>query len=181
MPKPATIEKFHAALFEGVDTVVLTPSERDQLQRIRAIFTMQLDKPYISNKEIATMLCTNFGINSMSQAYRDIARTQQLLGSVSNSNKVWIRYLVTEGLKSLINRAIEEGDLETEQRAYATLAKCYRLNMEDPDPIPYEDIVPQQIDYVNDPSILTGVPVDDPRAMVERIKRKYIDFEEVNE
>lgn len=150
------------------------------------------------------MLRSEFDI-SLSQAYRDIASTQTLLGSVPNASKQWIRYMVVEALKDVMARADtiletfsgdSDGDigallvdndsiikaLEVKVKAADKLAKYARLNMEDVDPLPFDEIVPQPIEYCNDPSILTGKVIDDPVAYVERIKKKYIDieFEEVD-
>lgn len=207
MPKPSTIDKFRKAIFDDSAELVLTESESNQLRRIRAIYTMQLNRPNITNREIVSMLKSEHNITSLSQAYRDIAQTQALLGSVPNASKQWIRYTVVESLKSVIEHAdkiiensmsVESENgvefyavlnpevivraLEAKTKAVDKLAKYSRLGESDPDPIPYEEIVPLPIEFTMDSEIVTGVKVENPEELVRRVKKKFIedvDYEEI--
>lgn len=201
MSKPATLEKYRKLIFEDFGDIALSPAEEYQLKRIRAVYTLQLDRPSVLNKELVSMLRSEFDV-SLSQAYRDIANTQTLLGSVPNASKQWIRYMVVEALKDVMARvdvilaAYLDGEsdamltdndsitkaLEVKVKAADKLAKYARLNIADTDPLPFDEIVPQPIEYCNEPSILTGKVIDDPVAYVEKIKKKYIDaeFEEID-
>ena len=179
MPKPSTIEKFRDHLFDDADTLVLTDQERDQLMRYRAIFTLKLEKPHITNREVAEFLKNSFGITSIAQAYRDISTTEMMLGKIRSSEKQWIRYLVVEKLKDALALAEEKGKLKEMIMAADKLAKYTRLDQEEQDPIPWEEIIPAPVEYLNDPKIL-GLPEprEGARAFVEKIKRKYIDLPE---
>lgn len=203
MGRDATIVKFRDYIFEDADNVSLTPLEHKQLLRLRSVVTLQLERPSTSNTEIVAMLTNMHGV-SVSQAYRDIASTHLLLGSVPNASKQWIRYMTVETLKGVIENAeaviqsqrVPEDQLSDNTYVYYNseivlealavktkaadkLAKYARLDQSDPDPIPFEEIVPLNIDYVNDPSILTGVQVDDPKAAVKKVLDKYANYEEV--
>lgn len=189
MARDVTIAKFKGVLFNDVDEITLTDAERSQLLRIRAIYTMQLSNPTIANNDVVVMLQREFGVGSLSQAYRDIAQTHALLGSVPNASKQWIRYMVVEALKQSVACAdslIENSDddavivkaIEAKIKAADKLAKYTRLDKADPDAIPYEDIVPIQTEFTTDPSVM-GVKIDDPHGLVERVKKKYLDFQEL--
>lgn len=199
MAKPVTLEKFRKSIFEDFDDMMLTDGERFQLRRIRTIYTVQLDNPSISNAEIVKLLMNEYGI-SLSQSYRDIADTHLLLGSVPNASKQWVRYMVVESLKSVIDGATkliesftsDDGELlagndekdiiikamNAKTKAAKELAKYTRLDQVDPEMLPFDEIVPVNVDYFNDPSILTGVEVDNPIEAVDKVLKKYIDFEE---
>lgn len=212
MARDATIVKFRGVLFEDMDELTLSEAEREQLARIRAVYTLQLAKPTTPNTELVALL-RDRGVKSVSHAYRIIAQTSILLGSVPNASKQWTRYVVVEALKSAIERAdriidsaaVEddneiddtcEGDalgkfvrtctsevvikaIEAKIKAADKLAKYARLDKSDPEPIPYEEIVPLATEFLTDPSIM-GVQVDDPVGLVERVTKKYVDFEVID-
>lgn len=189
MARDATIVKFRGVLFEDMDELTLSEAEREQLARIRAVYTLQLAKPTTPNTELVALL-RDRGVKSVSHAYRIIAQTSILLGSVPNASKQWTRYVVVEALKSAIARAdqiIEESDddevvikaIDAKTKAADKLAKYARLDKSDPEPIPYEEIVPLATEFLTDPSIM-GVQVDDPIGLVERVTKKYVDFEVID-
>ena len=180
MSKPSTLDKFRDRLFDDIDRLELTDRERSQLMRYRAIFVLKLENPHITNANVVKFLNKKFGIRSIAEAYRDIAATETMLGKVRTSEKQWIRYLVTETLKEAIDKARRKGDLKNMVAAADKLGKYSRLDQEDPQPLPYEDIVPSPIEYLNDPSILgLPTPKEGARAYIERIKRKYVDVQDV--
>ena len=180
MPKPSDLDKFRDYLFDDVDTLPFTPRDKERLLRYRAIFTLKLERPSTSNKDIALMLMTTFHVKSLSRAYQDIASADILLANVRSSEKQWIRYLVVETLKEAINLARDEGDIATMVKAADRLGKYARLDQEDQEPIPYEDIVPAPVEYTSDPEVLgLPAPKEGARQFIERIKRRYIEVEDV--
>lgn len=181
MSKSNIIDKYREQLFNDSTAIEMTPNEALQLKRYRAVFSFRLDTPTVSNKELATFLQTEFGI-SQSQAYRDIANTEQIFGSIVNAQKEWTRYLVVETLKEAITLARAEGDIKEMIRAATSLGVVSRLDKEDAQRLPYDEIVPSDIEYANDPSLVGGKKVDNPRALIDKVLKKYIDdvdFEEV--
>lgn len=180
MPKPSTLDKFHDHLFDDCDSLEMTPRERAQLMRYRAIFTLKLQKPHITNTEVAKFLKKEFGITSVGQAYRDIAATETVLGKIRSSEKQWIRYLVVETLKKAIHLAQKSGDIKAMVAAADKLGKYTRLDQEDQEPLPFEEIVPEPIEYLNDPTILgLPEPKEGARQYVEKVRRKYFEAEDV--
>ena len=181
MPKESTLEQYRERLFDDIDQLQdLTPSLRGQLLRYRAIFTLKLEHPYVSNKGVAAMLQQEFGITSISQAYRDIALVERLLGNVRSSEKQFIRYLVVETLKEAIETARSLGQTKEMIAAADKLGKYARLDQEDQDPLPYEEIVPAPVEYANDPGLIgRKVPEGGVKAYIERVKKKYIEAEDI--
>lgn len=189
MARSATIDKFRKVFFEDFNELDLSAQEAEQLKRIRAVYTLQLSNPMVSSKEIVSMLSSQFGVKSIAQAYRDIAHTNALLGSVPNSAKQWTRYMVTETLKSVITRADSIIDnsldddlivraMDSKTKAADKLAKYARLDQADPDPVPYEDIVGMKTEFTTDPAVM-DIEMADPQAFVDKIKKQYVEFEEV--
>lgn len=181
MPKDSTLDLYRERLFDDIDQLQdLTITQRDQILRYRAIFTLKLEHPYVSNKNVAAMLEQEFGIKSISQAYRDIGAVERLLGNVRSSEKQFIRYLVVETLKEAIETARDNDEVKEMIAAADKLGKYARLDQEDQDPLPYEEIVPLPIEYVNDPEIMgRSVPPGGVKAFIERVKKKYIEAEDI--
>lgn len=180
MPRESTLEVYRARLFDDLEELGdLTPTQRAQIMRYRAIFTLKLERPSITNTELADMLKTAHGIKSVSQAYRDIADVERLLGDIRSSEKQFIRYLVNESLKEALNTARTEGNIKEMIKAAAALGKYNRLDQEDQDPLPFDEIVPRAVEFANDPKIL-GIP-EPPggaRAFVDKIKKRYIEVQD---
>ncbi len=59
------------------------------------------------------------------------------------------------------------------------LGKYTRLDKEDQEPLPWEEIKPQPVEFVTDPSVLGIEHVENPRALVEKVRKKYMDEIEV--
>lgn len=172
MPKLSTIQKFGDNLFEDLDKLEATELEKAQLRRYRQLISIRLDNPSLTNKAVVALVESEFDI-STAQAYRDLAEVEKVLGRISNTSKTWIRYTVVETLRESIALARAAGDHAEMIKAAAQLGKYSRLDKEDPQNMPYEDIVPPKIEYINDPAIL-GVSVPNPTEFVAKIKRKFI-------
>lgn len=128
---------------------------------------------------------------SQTQAYIDIQNVRILLGNVKNAGKEWIRYLVNETLKKAIDEADGMGAKGIKLRIMAAnvLGKYNRLDREDAQEMPWEDILPQPIEPTEDPTVLKIKPLENKeeeiRKMYEKYKGEieieYVDYEEVKE
>jgi hypothetical protein len=191
MPRKPALDKYHDVLFKDFDEQKhLTPAERKQLARYRAAFTSSLEKPTIPDTELRDFLMNTFGV-SQTQAYIDIQNVRILLGNVKNAGKEWIRYLVNETLKKAIDEADGMGAKGVKLKIMAAnvLGKYNRLDREDAQEIPWEDILPQSIEPTEDPTVLKIKPLENKeeeiRKMYEKYKGEieieYVDYEEVKE
>lgn len=173
MPKPSLLDKYHDHLWDDLDTLDLTNSQRDQLMRFRIVFMRKLENPTVTNTYLADSLVGLYKI-SRAQAYRDIAQCEVLIAPIRTAEKSYLRYLVVETQKEAINIARENKDPDAMSRASAVIGKYARLDQEEQEPIPWEEIVPQPVEYVNDPTVLGLPEVKNPKEYVEQIKHKYI-------
>lgn len=172
MPRKTTLQKIGDDLFADVDALSLTDFEKKQVIRYRHIITRRLADPNLANTALVEELKSGYSV-SLSQAYRDIYDAELFFGKISTATKEWARYTFIENIKKAITMADEAGDYMGIIAGSDKLAKYMRLDKEDPQAIPYEEIVPPTIEYINDPGLL-GVKVEDPEALVARIKKKYI-------
>lgn len=176
--KPRTLEKYYDRMWLDLDSIPdLTPVERSQILRYRDIYTAKLANPSTTNASIVDALKEKYGIG-VAQAYRDISQMEILLSSIRAAEKQYIRYMVVETLKESINLARLKDDPETMAKAAGLLGKYTRLDQEDQDPLPWEEIVPRPIEYVNDPTVLGLPAVKNPKEYVEKMKCKYLVVED---
>lgn len=198
MAKQNTLGLIHDNLFRKDDS--LTPKQKEQLQRYEAAFTIWLDKPWLSDKEIREFLVKRYNI-SVSQAYIDIKNLQFLFGKVRNASKEWYRYMANELVKEAVSSLQSEQDeLDSERqhtpgkeeilaacakiKAAEALVKINRLNKIDADPFDWEQIRLPDFEPTNDPveaGILTGTSRSELAEKIRKMEEKYSDIIEIKD
>ena len=179
MARKNNLDKFRDVMFD--DSMVLvdkgfTPVEISQVKRYRYAFSMYLDSPAISDRTLVEDLMKAFDI-SKSQAYRDLTGVKIILPSVKNAGKEWIRYLVNEELKEIIEfTKLDENKrtmLDQRLAAIDKLAKYNKLNKPDEIEINWDEIVPVTIEPTNDVSVLGVKPLENKEAAIAKMYDRY--------
>ena len=173
-----TKEKIYAALFKGKQ-VKLDPLTMKIKTRYEKIFTKWLDDPAISDSDMRRFIQNEFGL-SYAQAHGDLENVKLILGNVSNAAKEWQRYTAIDMIKKgyvLIEKKGADG-LDVKRglamiKAGEAIGKVTRLDKEDPDPIPYEDIVPQTFEPTGDVSVLGMKKIERLKELQVRLRKKY--------
>lgn len=178
------LDKFRDVMFSDLDEMELSKDERAALKRYRAIFTLSLENPSIPDVELRDYLMSEHGIG-MSQAYRDIENVRVLLGNVRNAGKEWVRYIVNETLKKAIEDAKKMGNKGIKLIIMASdkLGKYNKLDREDAEEFPWDEIIPQSIEPTSDPTVLGVKKLENRDAEIRRLLDKYredIEIETVN-
>lgn len=114
-----------------------------------------------------------FGIRP-AQAYRDIFECETFLAAIKTSSREYLRYMITEKQKKAINMAEDNNDPDGMSKAANVLGKYNLLDKEIKPELPYEDIVPQPVEFVNDPTLLGMPDIADKKAFVEKVRNKYL-------
>ncbi len=169
--------KICAALFKGKDNK-LDPLTQKIKARYERIFTKWLDDPAISDSDMRRYIKSEFNMG-YAQAYNDLENVKLLLGNVSNAAKEWQRYTAIDMIKKgygIVERA--ECSIDVKRglamiKAGEAIGKVTRLDKEDPDPIPYEDIVPQSFEPTGDVSVLGIKKIDNLKELQVRLRRKF--------
>ena len=184
MPRKPALDKYHDVLFKDFDEMEhLTPAEQNQLKRYRFCFSQSLENPSLPDKELRDFLINEFSI-SQTQAYTDIQNMRVLLGNIRNAGKEWIRYLVNETLKEAIETAKSAGPKRLKELIMAAdkLGKYNRLDKEDAEELPWEEILPQSIEPTTDPTVLKIKPLENKEEEIRKMYEKYkgeIEIEDV--
>ena len=193
MSRKTNLDKFEAVMFDDrKDLNHLTPVEQDQVMRYRFAFARCLDNPAISDKLLRDELMNEFGIGS-SQAYVDISNIKVILPNIRNAGKEWMRYLFNEEIRANIAKCKDdEGnitDVDKHRKALDVLAKYNKLDQKDTDQLPWDDIIPVQIEPTSDPTVLGITPLANKEEVIRKLYEKYkgdievedIDYQEMND
>lgn len=139
-------DKLMQVLFKEDEDVidVLTEAEREMKKRIMATYTLMLTKPMLTDKEVRKFLKDQFGLTE-SEGITVIHYTKAALGNVRNANKEWYRYVAAEAFKEIYRKACEAGDLDAQITAMDKLAKYMKLDKEEGESLPWDQIIPPEI------------------------------------
>ena len=175
MSRKSNLDKFQSVMFDDMSTLDhLTVTERDQVLRYRFAFTILLENPSLSDKLLRDYLMVEFKICS-SQGYNDIINIKIILPNIRNAGKEWIRYVVNEELKDIIAKCKLGGDDLMKERILAVdkLAKYNKLDQEDNEEMPWDDIIPVGIEPTSDPSVLGIAKMKNKEEEIKRLIEKY--------
>jgi DNA-directed RNA polymerase subunit F len=94
-----------------------------------------------------------------------------ILPNIRNAGKEWIRYIVNEELKKAIADAETQGKLKERILAISALAKYNKLDQDEAEELPWDEIIPVDIEPVNDPTVLDALPVSQDE--IDALYKKY--------
>lgn len=172
-------ERIYKHLFDTTEKTKLTQSDFSVKERVQSVFIKKLDNPTIRDKELVKYLMETYGI-SMSVAYEDINAAERIHGNVRKANKDYVRMLVTENLKYIIE--VEKSRITNDEKneystkeliqAITSLSKAHNLDKEDPNLPNWNEIQPPIIEPTDDVTILDLELVDDEG--IQRLREKYL-------
>jgi hypothetical protein len=171
MPRPTTLEICRQHLYTNIDEVPVTWKER--IKRIRVGYTFWYEFPTKTEPDIRDHLMNEFGIVK-STAYEDIQIVKALLGDIKNPAKDWIRYQVNAMLDAAYKLAETQKDPKGMALAADKKGKYNMLDKPDAEPLPYGDIVPQQFEPTDDPTVLGLKKDPDIREKKKKMLEKYL-------
>jgi hypothetical protein len=189
------IEKMHFHLFDDKngEDVVFDKREQDMVMRFRGAFTKWLSEPHLRDTQMINFLETEFGISER-QAYRDLPMVKSLIGNVTMAGKEFQRHRANEMiLKGYEIAKDAESNMEVKQamamiRAGEALVKVHKLDKNDLDVRPFDDIIPMELEPSTDVSVIGRKPIANLEELKQKLRRKYggepvqdVEFTEVND
>lgn len=179
--KDSLLLKLHSFLFgsdQEKESLVFHKDEQEVVLRYRAALTKWLSEPSLRDYEMISYLKVTFGISD-TQSYRDLSRIKSLIGNVQNAGKEFQRHRATEMiLKGYALAAEADSHLEVKQamamiRAAEALVRVHKLDKEDIDRIPWEDIIPLELEPTTDISVIGRKRIDNLEELQARLRKKY--------
>lgn len=174
MSKKQTYDICVQHLYDDVDKLThLAPQVRDRLLRIRSAYTLMQEYPSKADREIIQHIQNMSGVER-SAAYEDLRIIKDLLGSINRQSKDWHRFKFNNQIQKAYDRADLKNDPDSMVKAMATYAKFNQLDKEDAERIPWEDLIPQNFEPTEDPTVLGIKPIPNIREKIANMKKKYM-------
>lgn len=160
--RESTYERIERALFKGRDESSQLLSAREQAikERMMLVVARRMENPLTEDKDLVSFLMGGCGglteKVSQSQAYRDVAMANRLVGNIQLSAKSWYRYMIVEGAKAAYNMAMEKEDAKGAASALDKIGKYTRSDKED-DALDFSQMLPPSFEPSDDVTLLEGV------------------------
>jgi len=151
----------------------LAPQQRDKLLRIRSGYTIMLDFPSKKDREIILHLQNQFGIER-SAAYEDLRLIKDLLGSINKQSKDWHRFRFNYRNEKAYSMAELKNDPIAMDKCNNTYGKYNTLDKEDAERMPWDEIIPQNFEPTEDPTVLGIKRIPNIRERISYLKKKYM-------
>ena len=175
------IEKFQNLMFDDISTITgLSETDKKKLLRYRFAFTQLLESPSMEDTVLRDQLMSQFGIEK-TQAYRDISNLKVILPNIRNAGKEWIRFIVNEELKAAIKDARDAGKIKERILAISALAKYNKLDQDEAEQMPWDEIIPVPIEPTSDPTVLGIKPMPNKHEVIAKLYEKYRDEIEIED
>ncbi|MDR0685960.1 MAG: hypothetical protein LBF79_00655 [Dysgonamonadaceae bacterium] len=182
------MEKCRIHLFDDTDSMreqSLPDTLIARIVRLRSAYTLWLNSPSKKDVEIRDHIMAVGKVNQ-SIAYEDIKLIKILLGEMTETSSAFHRFKFNNMIMSAYHLAEKRKDTRSMVAASAQYAKYNKLDKEEPQKIPWDEIIPQQFEPVSDPSVIGIKPVANIQQRIAELKKKYsneiedIQFESVD-
>ena len=184
MPTPNTLEICRTDLF----TKEVELQERypqvivDKVLRIREMYNWFISNPDGTDREFVAELIQRHGISKVT-AYADLAIVKTLLPTLATASRDFHRWRFNEMILATYKMAEKRKDSKTMERAATAYGKLNRVDLEDEQAIPLDQILVQPFTATDDPRVLGIEPIpniaDKIAAMIEKYRAETIDIEDV--
>lgn len=184
MPPPKIIDVARTDLFTPQSDLEQRYDSKtvSALMRIRDEYQWTLANPDKPDRSFVDTMVTRHGMSERA-VYADLAIIKQLLPALQSSSREWHRWKANQMLLETYEQAKRRHDTKTMERAAASYAKFNRVDLEDEQVIPYEDIVVQPFTATSDPTVLGIKPIENLDEVVKSLIAKYrqetLDIEDV--
>lgn len=185
MPLPKIIDVCRADLWTGQTELQQRYDEATirRLMRLRDEYQWMLANPDLADRQFVEEFTGRYGMVE-SAIYSDLAVIKQLLPALTSSSRDWHRWKANQMLLETYRMAKKRKDTKTMERAASSYAKYNRVDVEDEQVMPYDQIVVQPFTATDDPSVLGIKPIpnieDRIKELIAKYRRESMDIEDVN-
>ena len=154
----------------------------DKVLRVREMYNWFIANPDGTDREFVAEVCQRHGIHRTT-AYSDLAVVKSLLPMLGSASRDFHRWRTNEMLMNTYKMAEKRKDTKTMERAATAYGKLNRVDLEDEQAIPLDQILVQPITATDDPRVRGIEPIpnlaDKISAMIEKYRRETIDIQDV--
>ena len=156
------------------DSIVLSAPQQAHFERLHDAYTHWLSNPLLSDNRMRDYMMAMHGV-STNQAYRDLALIKLLFGSVALANKEQMRYKANYPYDAAAAAAL--GGNDKKGKALTKIAdgivKNNRLEDNEGEGLPWEEIVPVDISLTVDPTVIGIIPEKNIKAKAAKLLKQY--------
>ena len=154
----------------------------DKVLRVREMYNWFIAHPDGTDREFVAEVCQRHGIHRTT-AYSDLAVVKSLLPMLGSASRDFHRWRTNEMLMNTYKMAEKRKDTKTMERAATAYGKLNRVDLEDEQAIPLDQILVQPFTATDDPRVLGIEPIpniaEKISAMIEKYRAETIDIEDV--
>ncbi|MDE6272899.1 MAG: hypothetical protein K2M31_07825 [Muribaculaceae bacterium] len=160
----------------------------EKVLRVREIYNYFISNPVAVDREIIAEMASRHDVSKVT-LYGDLNIVKSLLPSISQASRDFHRWRYNEMILKAYKMAEKRKDTKTMERAASSYAKNNRVDLEDEQRMPYDDIVVQPFTATDDPSVLGIKPIPNIDQKIASMLEKYraesadiddVEFEEVD-
>lgn len=167
------IEKVEEYLFvDASELNQLSASNKETILRLRATYSFWLENPNKKDKEVIDFMIKDKMMSRVA-AYEYVRVLKTLLGNINKATKDWWRYRTNTMLEYAYQRAVVTDNVDAMVKAAAQLIKSNNLDKEDRQSYEWDQIKPQTFVPTDDPTIIGIKPMENWRAMKDKLLQKY--------
>lgn len=184
MSLPNTIEVCKANLFTKEDELrnLYPQTLVDKVLRVREMYNWFISNPDGTDREFEAELLQRLAVSKVT-AYSDLVIVKSLLPMLGSASRDFHRWRTNEMLIATYKMAEKRKDNKTMERAATAYGKLNRVDLEDEQAIPLDQIIVQPFMATDDPRVLGIEPIpniaDKISAMIEKYRKETIDIEDV--
>lgn len=155
----------------------------DKVMRVREMFNWFIANPDGTDREFVAEVCQRHGIHRTT-AYSDLAVVKSLLPMLGSASRDFHRWRTNEMLIATYKMAEKRKDSKTMERAATAYGKLNRVDIEDEQALPLDQILVQPFTATDDPRVLGIEPIPNIQEkitrMIEKYRKETIDIEDVD-
>lgn len=182
---PNTLEVCRVDLFTNRQELLekYPPVIAERIIRIRTLYNEISANPTAQDRKLIKRHCKQYDIGK-SAAYSDLSIVKQLMPALSQNSRDFHRWRYNEMILEVYNRARDNSDFVTMERASANYAKYNSLGEADDRIFPYDLVFVQPFTATEDPSVLGIRPIPNLQKKIDSLIAKYkketIDIEDID-
>lgn len=185
---PKIIDICHTDLFAAEDELLAkyNPQQVQHIVRLRDMYNWFLSFPDATDRQFVDEFKSRYQLGR-SKAFADLALIKTLLPSISSASRDFHRFRYNEMILETYHMAKARKDTKTMEKAASSYAKFNRVDLEDEQAVPYEDIVIQPFVPTMDPTVLGMHAVPNLDRKIQELLKEMgtsdiedIEFEEVD-
>lgn len=137
-----TVRTYFMSPKEELDRANLSPATQERLFRLREYYTLWIQNPRWSDREVARQIRERYHIGT-TQSQNDVALLKHFLGEMNRHSRDYDRYVFRQRCEEGWEWARREGDLKAFAAITASYVKGCQLDKDDAFRPDYSLIVPQ--------------------------------------